>query len=671
MVRDAKQFAELEKQRERLTEQIGGIEKLLCDEATIRQNAIRKGVLDRVLPYLGRIHDARDRYAKAHSKVQTSQDALSILVGNLAMQLECEATEEQISVKLATKLAELSEQRDALPHLEFFAERRTEAAKFLQEWQSALKQWEESPAPPDWEVFAKDETEEAGKAEKVWDEAKRILSELQGHLKNALERQKRFGEAGDGAVCLYCGQAILPGQRTQIEADFAAEIAELKKQEISLKQSRDSAEGIYRIAQEALRNVQEMHARQREQANRSEHAEQQKRSAWETGWANLIREAERIPKSFSDLVILPRSQEEAEEAGDWLEPGAFPTSTYLEEMRVAVKSLPDWEKERANLQETKNTYQNANLLLKDRQQEQEAANSALPVADQKLFQTAYDERTAYEALKAEQEQLRGSEERLDKLQNAERSLSAIQGQLAENLNSIERIPEAHRVPVMDAAAKLTVTKEQFTDADVALNTANDSLKTMQRYQERRAKLEQVKQQAETRRDQYKKLADWLGREGVQRELIRFVEGRILEYANETLGRFSGGNLHLACREDDGSRGAGSALDLVCHNYETGGEALLLKLLSGSQKFRVSVALALGIGQFLSGDNAQPRSVIIDEGFGSLDPNGLRDMAEAIRNLGEVLERIIVVSHQQEFAEAFSDRYHIRLVNGCSCPERNS
>jgi DNA repair exonuclease SbcCD ATPase subunit len=62
------------------------------------------------------------------------------------------------------------------------------------------------------------------------------------------------------------------------------------------------------------------------------------------------------------------------------------------------------------------------------------------------------------------------------------------------------------------------------------------------------------------------------------------------------------------------------------------------------------------------------SVIIDEGFGTLDRQGLRDMERALRGLDGMIKRIILVSHQDDFASAFPHRYAVRLEDGSSLAE---
>ena len=79
------------------------------------------------------------------------------------------------------------------------------------------------------------------------------------------------------------------------------------------------------------------------------------------------------------------------------------------------------------------------------------------------------------------------------------------------------------------------------------------------------------------------------------------------------------------------------------------EARSPKVLSGSQKFRCAVAIASGIGQYAGAGGM--RSIVIDEGFGSLDRDGQRQMVDELRQLAQHMDKVIVVSH----LDAFTDR----------------
>ena len=139
---------------------------------------------------------------------------------------------------------------------------------------------------------------------------------------------------------------------------------------------------------------------------------------------------------------------------------------------------------------------------------------------------------------------------------------------------------------------------------------------------------------------------------------------MVEYANAVLDRLSGGQLYLRLSGEAGGDGASAkALDLEAYNRMTGETPINVAFLSGSQRFRVAVSLALGIGQYASRQHRPIESVIIDEGFGCLDREGRQVMIQEIRNLQGQLRCVLLVSHQEEFADAFPQGYRFELDGG--------
>src|SRR5260370_32640690 len=93
------------------------------------------------------------------------------------------------------------------------------------------------------------------------------------------------------------------------------------------------------------------------------------------------------------------------------------------------------------------------------------------------------------------------------------------------------------------------------------------------------------------------------------------------------------------------------------------------LLMGSRGCRVAVSLALAVGRFASRQARPLEAVIIDEGFGCLDTTGRVGMIEELQRLqraGDLpnpLKRIILVSHHQDFSDAFPVGYELSNTNG--------
>jgi exonuclease SbcC len=266
--------------------------------------------------------------------------------------------------------------------------------------------------------------------------------------------------------------------------------------------------------------------------------------------------------------------------------------------------------------------------------------------------------------KNEMKSLAGSAEQLRDLQIAQQNFTRYQQELLNLRAEKDLIPEEAR----QAPAELEKASEQanasyrtFEEQERKFSVEIIRLKNIR---DRRIVLEQQRAGAARLASRYKDLTNLLGRDGLQHYLLQKAEAGIVYHANEILDGISGGTLRLELQSSADRKA--EALDMVAYNTAiSASESQPIRLLSGSQQFRVSVSLALGIGKYAGNENHRLESVIIDEGFGSLDENGRREMIQAIKELGdgEMLKCIIVVSHQREFFDEFPNRYLVELVDG--------
>jgi exonuclease SbcC len=209
-------------------------------------------------------------------------------------------------------------------------------------------------------------------------------------------------------------------------------------------------------------------------------------------------------------------------------------------------------------------------------------------------------------------------------------------------------------------------RQTLRGCDDDLVNARQQQAQLERAREQRQKLQQEYLEADKEYGEAKLLADLLGRDRLQLFLVRQAERQVVDHANAVLDRLSGGQLYLRlCGEADGDGSTAKALELEAYNRVTGEKPINVAFLSGSQKFRVAVSLALGIGQYASRQHRPIESVIIDEGFGCLDRQGRQVMIQELHNLREHLHCILLVSHQEEFAESFADGYHFELEGGAT------
>jgi exonuclease SbcC len=256
-------------------------------------------------------------------------------------------------------------------------------------------------------------------------------------------------------------------------------------------------------------------------------------------------------------------------------------------------------------------------------------------------------------------------QRYELLARARMGLEGLRQDLAQEQARADAVPPEARASAAEVREALAAARRSDSDAEARLRAAQREKGLLDQNRELREKLAAEKLTADHELNCFKLLSELLGRDRLQRHLVRRAERQIVDHANAVLDRLSGGQLRLRlCGGDDGAA-AERALELEAYNRVTGESPINVAFLSGSQRFRVAVSLALGIGQYASRQHRPIESVIIDEGFGCLDREGRQVMIQELQNLRGQLRCVLLVSHQEEFAEAFSDGYRFELEGGAT------
>jgi DNA repair protein SbcC/Rad50 len=264
----------------------------------------------------------------------------------------------------------------------------------------------------------------------------------------------------------------------------------------------------------------------------------------------------------------------------------------------------------------------------------------------------------------------GTDERGQQLQQARVNLNVLEKDTRDLEAAQDEYPPEARQDPAAVGALLSAARKAAHDCDEELSQARTERAMLENRRKQREEVEAEYLAAEGELATLRTLAELLGRDRLQLFLVRQAERQVVEHANAALDRLSGGQLYLRLSgEANGEGNAAKALDLEAYNRLTGDKPINVAFLSGSQKFRVAVSLALGIGQYASRQHRPIESVIIDEGFGCLDSQGRQVMIQELQNLRGQMRCILLVSHQEEFAEAFSDGYHFQLDGGATRVKR--
>lgn len=331
--------------------------------------------------------------------------------------------------------------------------------------------------------------------------------------------------------------------------------------------------------------------------------------------------------------------------------------------RASDRASHDWETARGRLTEIAGTLQTERATLVLREAALNAAMAALPEAWRPAVERAgLADLDSWKRERTDLQSRRPAERRAE-LDRARAEMAAIAGDEARLAAEQDAIPADARLDVAAVDDRIRTARIELGRAEARLRERGEELFRLQERQTRHHELNQRRLVVRADHERHERLAELFGRNRLQMDLVRRAERQIVELANAALDRISGGSLHLRRRPTEDDRDV--ALDLECVNRAAGEAAIAVPFLSGSQRFRVAVSLALGIGRFASGQHRPMESVIIDEGFGALDRNGRQVMIQELQNLRGVLKCILLVSHQEEFADAFDDGYRFEIVDGAT------
>ncbi len=124
--------------------------------------------------------------------------------------------------------------------------------------------------------------------------------------------------------------------------------------------------------------------------------------------------------------------------------------------------------------------------------------------------------------------------------------------------------------------------------------------------------------------------------------------KIIRRANMHLMKMSGNKYDLKRRENAENLRAQSGLELDVIDHYNGTERSV-KSLSGGESFIASLSLALGLSEEIqaSAGGIRLEAMFVDEGFGSLDEDSLRQAMRALSTLSQSNRLVGIISHVSE------------------------
>lgn len=193
-----------------------------------------------------------------------------------------------------------------------------------------------------------------------------------------------------------------------------------------------------------------------------------------------------------------------------------------------------------------------------------------------------------------------------------------------------------------------------------------------------SQLEKVKDQKNSDKAQltqdksiYEELSLAFGKKGIQAMIIETAIPEIETEANSLLSRLTDGRMQVRfetqretkTKVSNGEKGLVETLDIIISD-EMGERAY--ELYSGGEAFRVNLAIRLALSKLLTHRaGSKLQFLIIDEGFGTQDAQGLSRIVEALSVIKDDFEKILVITHLDELKEEFEVRIEVSKGAGGS------
>ncbi len=181
------------------------------------------------------------------------------------------------------------------------------------------------------------------------------------------------------------------------------------------------------------------------------------------------------------------------------------------------------------------------------------------------------------------------------------------------------------------------------------------------------RIEQLKKDSEIKKEriklleveieEYQILTQAFGKNGIQALLIEDAIPQIEEEANNILARLTDNQaqVFIESLRDLKSGGVKETLDI---QISDSAGIRPYEMFSGGEAFRVDFALRIAISKLLAQRAGTAlQTLIIDEGFGSQDEEGLSRLMDAIYAIQKDFSKVIVVSH----LTAFKDNFPVHFI----------
>ncbi len=327
------------------------------------------------------------------------------------------------------------------------------------------------------------------------------------------------------------------------------------------------------------------------------------------------------------------------------------------QLKATEHEVAQLEKNKTSSLETNADYHALTTQLSSFEQETKTINyqSSTHQEAERQLHTVEKLRTEAYAL---QQEIHGQDQRAEHVHGHCLKLKEIKTQeqaIAQELNAFAQLAAREK----ELNHLISEFKEQLKHVSTNKETALQEKGKIEAQQLKLTQLAQELTQEQSRlaeltksNDDYYAIAAAAGKDGIQALLIEEAIPEIEQEANVLLAKLTNNQaqLFLESLRDLKSGGTKETLDI---NISDAAGIRPYELFSGGEAFRIDFALRIAISKLLARRAGTAlQTLIIDEGFGSQDEEGLGFIMDALYKIQDDFAKIIIVSHLPTMKDQF-------------------
>ncbi len=242
-----------------------------------------------------------------------------------------------------------------------------------------------------------------------------------------------------------------------------------------------------------------------------------------------------------------------------------------------------------------------------------------------------------------------------KLETIQKELSELEGMNSENKETKQKLESA--------TSTITILKKNKNEIFTEITRSENHLERIEKLLNKKKTVRKNIKNINRDLVIFKELVKAFGKNGLQALIIENAVPEIEIEANKILSKLTEGTMALSLEMVKPTQKGGEKETLEIYIGDSSGTRSY-ETFSGGEAFRINFALRVAISKFIANrSGAQLRTLVIDEGFGTQDKDGLDQFIQVINAIKDDFDKILAITHVDELKERFPVRIEVTKEPG--------